>query len=132
MDEAENLASGACVGLGRSLGGEEIAVIGSSPSSPSSENHRTLPLTTLMTLILTDQQHQRYQCHQWYGFPSGDSPLFLPCSSPVRSLLRIDSVREKGSRKARGIEVLHVWSIQTLAFSPVFFPVSRGAAGRSP
>jgi hypothetical protein len=54
-----------------------------------------------------------------------DDPLFLPCSSPVRSLLRIDSVREKGSRKAHGIEVLHVWSIKALAFSPVVFPVSR-------
>ena len=57
-------------------------------------------------------------------------PLFLPCYAPVPPLLRIDSVREKGSRKARGIEVLSVWGIQAVAFSPVFFPVSREAAER--
>jgi hypothetical protein len=57
-------------------------------------------------------------------------PLFLPCYAPVTPLLRIDSVREKGLRKARGIEVLHLWSIKALAFSPVFSPVSRGAAER--
>jgi hypothetical protein len=54
-------------------------------------------------------------------FSECDDPLFLPCSS----LLRSDSVREKGSPEAHGIEVLNVWSIKALAFSPVFFPVSR-------
>ena len=52
------------------------------------------------------------------------NPCFVPCSFPVRSLLRIRSVPEEKPENADGIDVLYALVGQSVGIFPVFFPVN--------
>jgi hypothetical protein len=102
-------------------------VIGSSPSSHPNTRKPRVSGTPVIAVIGKPQN-----LNQWYGFPiaaitcdDGDSPLFLPCSSPVPPCYELTSSGKKVHE--RPVESRFcMFGVSKRSFSPLFFSLLAG------